>query len=76
MLQNIIKAILGKKKIIGWISAALIAVIALVIGEPVTELKDAICAAPTLEVPSEVKAKVEALQAPVKAEAPKAEGAK
>lgn len=70
MLQNILSALIGKKKLIGYIAAGLLAVAGLFLGFSSQEMKEIVCAAPVVEVPKEIKDKVEAIApAPVAAPA-------
>lgn len=52
IVQKILTALISKKKLIAWISAALIAVVAAVLGMNSAELKEAICSAPLVELPA------------------------
>ena len=57
MIKDLILKLMGKKKVIGFVAAALISVLAFVLGEPAAYLKEAICDAPTIELPDSIKAK-------------------
>lgn len=63
IIQRLITALIDKKKIIGWVAAAIMAVVAVVLGMNTAELKSAVCSGPTLELPAPAPA----------AEAPKPE---
>jgi hypothetical protein len=75
MLQNFITALIGKKKLIGYVSAGLLAIAGLFLGFSSQEMKDMVCAAPVVEVPQEIKDKVDAVKGEV-APAPVAAPAK
>jgi hypothetical protein len=64
-IWGILKAILPTKRIGAWIVGVLAAVVALLMGVKNTELKDAFCAAPAVELPKiEVAPAVPAVEAP------------
>lgn len=52
LFERIISAIIDKKKIIGWIAAVIIGIVALVLGMGSAELKQAICDAPVVSIPA------------------------
>lgn len=62
MIQNIIMALIGKKKLIGYVAAGLLAVAGLFLGFSSQEMKDMVCAVPAIEVPKDIKDKVEVLK--------------
>lgn len=59
LLERIITALIDKKKIIGWIAAVIIAIVAMVFGMNTAELKQAICDAPTVSIPTPAPAVAE-----------------
>lgn len=67
LLSRIIGAIIDKKKIIGWIAAVIIGIVALVMGMNSAELKDAICAAPVVNIPAPAPVAAPAVAVPAPA---------
>ena len=53
--NRLIEAFIGKKKLIGWVSAIGIAVGAVAAGMSSQEFKDAVCSAPVINAGSEQK---------------------
>lgn len=51
-LPSWILALLPKKKVIGWVSAALMAVAAAAVGMQTPEFKQAVCDAPVVNLPA------------------------
>jgi len=52
MLQKLIEMFISKKKIIAYVSAVIIAVVAAVLGMKAQEVKDAIHDGPVIELPT------------------------
>lgn len=52
VIQKIIEIFLDKRRVIGWISAAMIAVGAAYAGMSTKDFKDAVCGAPVIEAPA------------------------
>lgn len=63
-MKGILSALLEKKKVIGIISAILIAVIAAFLGTSSESLKQAICEAPVVELPKEAPPAAAEVKAP------------
>lgn len=51
-IQKIMELFLDKKRVIGWVSAAMIAIGAAYAGISSKDFKDAVCTAPVLESPA------------------------
>lgn len=51
MLQRLIEMFISKKKVIGFVSAIVIALIAAVLGMSASEVKESIISGPTIELP-------------------------
>ena len=60
LFQKILEAIISKKKIIAYVSALLIAVLATILGMKPTEIKDAIISGPVIELPASIPTPVAA----------------
>lgn len=52
LVQRLIEFFIDKKKLVGWISAFAIAVLAAATGMQSQEFKDAVCGAPVIALPS------------------------
>lgn len=52
VIQKLLEIFLDKRRVIGWISAAMIAIGAAYVGMSTTDFKSAVCGAPVIEVPA------------------------
>lgn len=52
LVQRMIEFFINKKKLVGWLSAFAIAVLAAASGMQTQEFKDAVCGAPTIALPA------------------------
>lgn len=55
IVERLIGVFIDKKRVIGWISAVVIAVSAVAAGLSSQEFKDAVCAGPVIEAPGATK---------------------
>lgn len=51
VLSRIFGLFVNKKKVLGWIAAPILVLVAVAAGMDTTEVRDAVCGAPLIEVP-------------------------